>query len=137
MKEINSRPRALFPLMLCFFAMGFVDSVGVATHYIRADFQLSGTLSGLFATMVFLWFLAGAVPAGLLMNKIGRRKTVLWSLLLTAVAFVVPFAHYSFWGMFLSFAAPTTAATLSFPPIFPGFIRILSAPFSIAAIAIL
>lgn len=104
MKEINSRPRALFPLMLCFFAMGFVDSVGVATHYIRADFQLSGTLSGLFATMVFLWFLAGAVPAGLLMNKIGRRKTVLWSLLLTAAAFVVPFAHYSFWGMFLSFA---------------------------------
>ncbi len=103
-QEINLRLRALFPLVLCFFAMGFVDSVGVATHYIKADFQLSDTLSGLFATMVFLWFLVGAVPAGLLMNKIGRRKTVLLSLLLTAVAFVVPFAHYSFWGTILSFA---------------------------------
>ena len=38
---------------------------------------------------------------------------------------------------FLSLAQETTAAILSFEPILPGLILILSAPFSIAAIAIL
>ena len=38
-------------------------------------------------------------------------------------------------GIFLSLAQSTTAFTLSLLPIFPGFIRILSAPFSIEAIA--
>ena len=40
-------------------------------------------------------------------------------------------------GISRSFAERTTASSLSLPPIFPGFILILSAPFSIAAMAIL
>ena len=35
----------LFPVMLAFFAMGFVDLVGIATNYIKNDFKLSDTLS--------------------------------------------------------------------------------------------
>ena len=27
----------LIPVMLCFFAMGFVDLVGIASNYVRAD----------------------------------------------------------------------------------------------------
>lgn len=36
----NSRTSSLaklFPLMLCFFAMGFVDLVGIASNYVKAD----------------------------------------------------------------------------------------------------
>ena len=40
-------------------------------------------------------------------------------------------------GIFLSFATFTTAATFSRDPMLPGLMRILSAPFSMAAIAIL
>lgn len=27
----------LIPVMLCFFAMGFVDLVGIASNYVKAD----------------------------------------------------------------------------------------------------
>ena len=33
----------LLPMMLCFFAMGFVDLVGIASNYVKAD--SSGSLS--------------------------------------------------------------------------------------------
>lgn len=95
---------ALVPVMLSFMAMGFVDSVGVATHYVKADFRLSDTVANLLPSMVFLWFLVFSVPTGMMMNKIGRRKTVLGGLILTAAALVLPFAGYSFGMMMVSFA---------------------------------
>ena len=33
----NSSLAKLFPVMLCFFAMGFVDLVGIASNYVKAD----------------------------------------------------------------------------------------------------
>ena len=30
----------LIPVMLCFFAMGFVDLVGIASNYVKADLDL-------------------------------------------------------------------------------------------------
>ena len=30
----------LIPVMLCFFAMGFVDLVGIASNYVKADQHL-------------------------------------------------------------------------------------------------
>lgn len=96
--------RVLFPIMLAFFAMGFVDVVGVATHYVKADFNLSDSAANLFPSMVFFWFLVFSVPTGMLMNKIGRRKTVLASLIVTAAALALPLADYSFGVMMCSFA---------------------------------
>jgi hypothetical protein len=37
----------LIPLMMACFAMGFVDLVGIATNYVKADFHLSDTLANL------------------------------------------------------------------------------------------
>ena len=31
----------LIPVMLCFFAMGFVDLVGIASNYVKADLGLT------------------------------------------------------------------------------------------------
>ena len=31
----------LIPVMLCFFAMGFVDLVGIASNYVKADLATS------------------------------------------------------------------------------------------------
>ncbi len=89
--------------MLTFFTMGFVDLVGIASNYVKADFQLSDTLANLLPSMVFLWFLILAVPTGLLMNRIGRKKTVLLSLLVTLPALVLPLVNYSFVSMLVSF----------------------------------
>lgn len=93
----------LVPIMFAFFAMGFVDMVGTATNYVKADFSLSDTMANFLPSMVFLWFFFLSVPTSLLMNKIGKRKTVLVSLLLTVLALIVPLLGYNYPMMLVSF----------------------------------
>lgn len=94
----------LIPVMLAFFTMGFVDLVGIATNYIKSDFALNDTMANLMPSMVFLWFLIFSVPTGMLMNRIGRRKTVLLSIVVTIMALLVPLLHYSFTMMLIAFS---------------------------------
>lgn len=103
MKEKNVLLKIL-PIMLTFFVMGFVDLVGIATNYVKQDFGLSDTLANLFPSMVFFWFLVCSVPTGMLMNRIGQRKTVLISVVITVAALLLPIISYSFYSMLISFS---------------------------------
>jgi fucose permease len=100
----NNKLLLLLPVMFAFFTMGFVDLVGIATNYIKSDFELSDTLANLMPAMVFFWFLVFSVPTGMLMNKIGRRKTVLLSIVVTLFALLVPLLDYSFAIMLVAFS---------------------------------
>ena len=93
-KTGNAGFAKIAPVMFAFFVMGFVDLVGTATNYVKAEFTLADGTANLFTTMVFFWFLIFAVPTGILMNKIGRRKTVLLSILVTLVAMALPIIAY-------------------------------------------
>ncbi len=101
---MNRTVRKLIPVMFAFFAMGAVDFVGIATNYVKADFALSDTLANFFTSMVFFWFLIFAVPTGLLMNKIGRKKTVIVSLWVTALALAIPLIDYNLVVIMISFS---------------------------------
>ena len=103
MEAKRSNLSKLLPIMFAFFAMGFVDMVGTATNYVKADFALSDTMANFLPSMVFLWFFFLSVPTGLLMNKIGKRKTVLLSLVVTALALVLPLCAYSYPVLLVSF----------------------------------
>ena len=70
----------LIPVMLCFCALGFVDLVGIASNYVKADLALTDAQANIFPSLVFFWFLIFSVPTGMLMNRIGRKRTVLLSL---------------------------------------------------------
>jgi fucose permease len=94
----------LLPVMLAFFVMGAVDLVGIASNYVKEDFGLSDTMANLFPSMVFFWFFIFSVPTGLLMNKIGRKKTVLLSMIVTAAALITPVVGYNFAFMLVSFS---------------------------------
>ena len=96
--------KKLIPVMLCFFAMGFVDMVGIASNYVKADLDLSDTMANTLPSLVFLWFLIFSIPTSLLMNKIGRKNTVLLSLLLTLAAMLVPVFTLDFTMLLLSFS---------------------------------
>ena len=102
MKQTNLSK--LMPVMLAFFCMGFVDMVGIATNYVKVDFGLNDTLANLLPSMVFFWFFIFAVPTGMLMNRIGRRRTVLLSLAVTLFSLVLPLFGYSFALMIVSFS---------------------------------
>ena len=94
----------LIPVMLCFFAMGFVDLVGIASNYVKEDLNLSDSMANIFPSLVFFWFLIFSVPTSLLMNKIGRKNTVLVSLLVTAVSLFIPIFGEDFYVMLIAFS---------------------------------
>lgn len=94
----------LLPVMLCFFAMGFVDLVGTASNYVQKDLGLTDAQANLFPSLVFFWFLIFSVPTGMLMNRIGRKNTVLISLVVTAVSLFIPAFGDSYLVMLASFS---------------------------------
>ena len=94
----------LIPVMLCFFAMGFVDLVGIASNYVKADLGLSDSEANIFPSLVFFWFLIFSVPTGVLMNRIGRKRTVVLSLVITALSLLLPIFGDSYGLMLCSFS---------------------------------
>ena len=94
----------LIPVMLCFFCMGFVDLVGIASNYVKEDLGLTDSVANVFPSLVFFWFLIFSVPTGMLMNKIGRKKTVLLSLVVTVISLLIPLFGESFGIMLVAFS---------------------------------
>lgn len=92
------------PVMFGFFIMGFVDVVGIATNYVKRDFDLNDTWANMLPMMVFVWFFVFSVPTGMMMNKIGRKRTVIISLVITFIAMLIPFLVYSFEFILVAFA---------------------------------
>ncbi len=94
----------IIPVMLSFFVMGFVDLVGTASNYVQKDLGLTDSQANLFPSLVFFWFLIFSVPTGMLMNKIGRKKTVMISLGVTVVSLIVPMTGDDYTTMLIAFS---------------------------------
>ncbi|NCB98407.1 MAG: MFS transporter, partial [Bacteroidia bacterium] len=101
--EKNSIGKIL-PVLFGFFVMGFCDVVGISTSYIKIDFNLSETMAGFIPTMVFLWFLLLSVPTAMLMNRIGRKRSVQLSNVITVVGMMIPFFSYNLVTCMIAFA---------------------------------
>lgn len=95
---------ALAVVMLCFFTMGFVDLVGIASNYVQQDLGLSDSQANIMPSLVFFWFLIFSVPTGMLMNKIGRKRTVLLSIVITVLSLVLPMFGNSYPLMLVAFS---------------------------------
>jgi len=117
MKNENSISRIL-PVLFGFFIMGFCDVVGITSIHVKEDLlggyspEFRDTLSNLIPVALFSMFLIFSVPTGMLMNKIGRKKTVLLSNVITIVAMFIPLIEYSFIMSLLAFALLGIANTI-------------------------
>jgi MFS transporter, FHS family, L-fucose permease len=89
MKKESSISKAL-PILFGFFIMGFCDLVGISTSYMKDMFQLSERAAGFIPSMVFIWFLVFSLPTAFLMNRIGRKKTVMLSYVVTILGMFIP-----------------------------------------------
>ena len=96
--------RQAAPVLLGFFVMGMVDVVGVATNYARSDFRLRDSVANLLPLTVFMWFALLSVPTGLLMNRLGRRTTVLIGMGITFLALLIPLVAYRYTVLLIAFA---------------------------------
>ena len=111
MNNSNQSKLTLIPVMIAFFTMGFVDLVGAVSNNMQEDFGLSDSAANFFPSLVFFWFLIFSVPTGMLMNKIGRKKTVLLSVVITPLAVFLPLfdsfmptKESQLWLMYISFS---------------------------------
>ena len=123
--EDKNRITRLLPVLLAFFIMGYCDLVGIATNYLKQDFSLGDTAANAFSVMMFLWFLVLSVPTGMLMNRIGRKKTVMLSMIITLLGLVVPFISYSMVSMVVAFSLIGIGNTLiqvSLNPLVAGLV---------------
>lgn len=94
----------LLPILFGFFVMGFVDVVGISTSHVRADFNLSEQESGYITFVTFLWFLILSVPTASMMNKVGRKSTVMLSVIVTITGMLIPYLNYSMTTCLVAFA---------------------------------
>ncbi|MDR2763460.1 MAG: MFS transporter [Tannerella sp.] len=93
----------VMPVLFGFFIMGVVDLTGTAINYVKVDFELNDTMANLLSLSCFLWFLVLSIPTGILMNRIGRKNTVLVSFIFTITGLLLPFLTYSFVSSIVAF----------------------------------
>ncbi|MCQ2096049.1 MAG: MFS transporter [Bacteroidaceae bacterium] len=102
---INSKQlNAICAVLFGFFVMGFCDIVGISSDYAKEAFRWSDTMAGLVPSMVFVWFLFLGVPVGVLMNRWGRKNTVLISMAVTVVGMLVPLIFKESWACIIGYA---------------------------------
>lgn len=93
----------IFPVLLSFIVMGFVDIIGVATGYIKRDFELTDFIVQFLPMMVLIWFFVLSVPAGILQDRYGKRNMLNIGIIIQTIGLLLPFVYYSFGMMFASF----------------------------------
>lgn len=94
---------SLAPVLMVYIVMGFLDIVGVSTGYIKNDFGLADNVVQFLPSMALIWFFLFSVPAGLLIERYGKKMLVNIGMLLTGISMIIPFVHYSFDVMLGSF----------------------------------
>lgn len=116
----------VLPVLFGFFIMGFVDLVGIATNYVKQDFALSDALANLLPMSLFLWFGILSVPTCMMMNKLGRKNTVLISMVVTFLAMLMPLISYSFPMILVAFGLlgiGNTIIQVSLNPLISNVVR--------------
>lgn len=125
MKNESSIKKAL-PVLFGFFVMGLVDLVGIATNYVKQDFALSDTLANMLPMTLFLWFAILSVPTGIMMNKLGRKQTVILSMAISLVAMLLPLVSYNFPMILVAFGLlgiGNTIIQVSLNPLLTNVVR--------------
>jgi len=101
-QKISSK--IFLPVIFSFFVMGFVDLVGVATGYVKQDFNLSDKVAQLIPFMVFIWFAIMSIPTGIFQDRKGKKFTVNIGMTLTGVGLLIPFIYYTLPTALIGFA---------------------------------
>ena len=84
---------AILPVLAGFFVMGFGDIIGTVMNQVKAECAANAdTISWLMPIFAYVWFLVISIPTGIVAGRIGRRNTVLVSLVVTIAAMLVPLA---------------------------------------------
>lgn len=103
----NASLSKLIPVMLCFFAMGFVDLVGIASNYVKADLGLTDSQANIFPSLVFILLIISRIMLVLFAIALLLRLCELTSqlILLHSIDFVIAILLIAFVLSTLCFAS--------------------------------
>ena len=98
-----NRKTVLLPMLAGFFVMGFGDIIGTVMNQVKAECAVNAdTISWLMPIFAYVWFLMISIPTGVMSGKIGRKNSVLVSLVVTVAAMAVPlFASAERWYLYV------------------------------------
>ena len=98
-----NRKTVLLPMLAGFFVMGFGDIIGTVMNQVKAECAANAdTISWLMPIFAYVWFLVISIPTGVMSGKIGRKNSVLVSLVVTVAAMAVPlFASAERWYLYV------------------------------------
>ena len=90
MSNSFKKTSSLAPVFMVYIVMGFVDIVGVSTGYIKNDFKLTDSVAQFLPSMAFIWFFLFSVPAGIFIDRFGKKKILNIGMLLTGLSMMIP-----------------------------------------------
>jgi MFS transporter, FHS family, L-fucose permease len=72
MGTTSLKPAQALPVFVFFIILGFVDTVGGSSGYIKSGFQLTDKVSQIIPSIALIWVFFLSVPTGLLLGKYGN-----------------------------------------------------------------
>ena len=88
---------------MCFYVMGAIEMVGIASNYVKVNLHLNDTEANLLPSLVYICFFLCTIPAGFVIRRIGKRATVLLSMGVMVAAMVLPMFQTTFMAMMIAF----------------------------------
>src|SRR5690606_21572828 len=94
----------IFPVLFGFFIMGFCDLVGISVTYAKEQFGWTETQAGFLPSLAFIWFFILSIPTAMVMDKLGRKNTVLVGMLFTIIGMIIPIILFKEITCYITFA---------------------------------
>ncbi|WP_430816092.1 MFS transporter [Carboxylicivirga sp. RSCT41] len=102
MKKIH--PKIVLPVLFSFLIVSFVDLVGTGVDELKQSSETPAYLLQLIPFVAFIWFFLLSVPAGIWQSKVGKKKVLSLSILITAIGLFVPVIGNTLPVILLSFS---------------------------------
>ncbi|MCG8578914.1 MAG: MFS transporter, partial [Bacteroidales bacterium] len=101
-KKIQAK--IVLPVLFSFLIVSFVDLVGTGVDELKQSSETPAYLLQLIPFVAFIWFFLLSVPAGIWQSKVGKKKVLSISILITAIGLFVPVLGNTLPVILLSFS---------------------------------
>lgn len=94
----------IIPVLMSFFVMSFIDLVGTGVDELKSDASVPRYVLQLIPFVAFIWFFFLSVPVGIWQDQIGKKKALIYGIIITAIGLLVPALGNSFPIILTAFA---------------------------------
>ncbi len=94
MKKTYRLPEFLL-VVTAFYVLGMAVIGGIVTDYVEKDLNFGPATLRVLPYLVFIWLALASLPAARYQSMKGKRLTLAWGAVITALGMIIPFIYYS------------------------------------------